>query len=71
MISKLGNSTHILYRMIGDLGRYRRNRSDILKEAVKQRLNESFKNYYDSVMRTYDKLEHTDELRLLKKINRM
>lgn len=65
------NGTGTLYRMIEDLSNYKRSREEIINSAVKTRLNESFRNYYDSIMRAYDKLEYANELKLLRKLNKM
>lgn len=65
------NATRTLYRMIEDLSNYKRSREEIINSAVKTRLNESFRNYYDSIMRAYDKLEYANELKLLRKLNKM
>ena len=61
----------MLYSMLEELENYHRDRSYVFEEAVKKRLGESFKNYYDSVMKTVNRLEYANELRLLKKLNKM
>lgn len=65
------NKTSSLYRMIRELNEYKRDREAILKDAITERLNESLKNYYDSVMRAYEKLEYKNEIRVLRKLNKM
>ena len=65
------SSTRTLYRMLDDLKEHKRSREDVLNVAIRDRLSESFKNYYDSVVRAYEKLECENELKLMRKLNKM
>ena len=61
----------MLYGMLEELEKHKRNREDIFRESVNERLNKSLKTYYDSVLKVCDKLETNDELRVLRKLNKM
>lgn len=63
-------STIILKRMIRELNDYKRDRSTILTESVKRRLNESLAVYYKSLELAQERLEYSNNLKVIRNLNK-
>lgn len=59
-----------LKKILKDLRLKSRNKSELLSYYVELRLNNSLKNYYDSILELYNKLNRKKELSLIKEINK-
>lgn len=59
-----------LKKILKDLRLKSRNKSELLSHYVELRLNNSLKNYYDSILELYNKLNRKKELSLIKEINK-
>ena len=57
--------------MINDLQSYKRNKEDLLLHYVNERLDTSLTNYYKDLDNSLEYLSRRNELKLLKKLNRL
>ena len=64
------NSKRISH-MINDLQPYKRNKEDLLLHYVNERLDTSLTNYYKDLDNSLEYLSRRNELKLLKKLNRL
>ena len=64
------NSKRISH-MINDLQSYKRNKEDLLLHYVNERLDTSLTNYYKELDNSLEYLSRRNELKLLKKLNRL
>lgn len=64
------NSKRISH-MINDLQSYKRNKEDLLLHYVNERLDTSLTNYYKDLDNSLEYLSRRNELKLLKKLNRL
>jgi len=63
-------SISILKSMINELRNYKRDREVILAEAVKKRLNESLAIYYRSLELAQERLEYSNNLKVIRNLNK-
>lgn len=57
--------------MLNDLQGYKRNKDDLLLHYINERLDTSLVNYYKDLDNSLNYLSRRNELRLLKKLNRL
>ena len=67
-------TTANLIKLIEELNTFRnKDRNQIIREAIQNRLDKSLKEYYDDLNKSLDRLEYYNEqnnLKLIKKINK-
>lgn len=59
-----------LYSISKDLESHHRTRSEMMSDAISNRLNKSLQSYVDSINKSYDYLKYRGEVRVLNKMNR-
>ena len=63
-------SIKILKSMLRELSNYKRDKSVILQEAIKKRLNESLEIYYKSLELAQERLEYSNNLKVIRNLNK-
>lgn len=61
---------HQLSSILKDLNKHKRNKSQLLEEAVQKRLDLSLQNYYRDILESYEFLSNRNALKLARKLNR-
>lgn len=59
-----------LYIISKDLASHHRSRTDMMSNAIADRLDKSLQSYIDSIDKSYDYLKYRGEVRVLNKMNR-
>lgn len=61
---------HQLSIILKDLNNHKRNKSQLLEEAVQKRLDLSLQTYYRDILESYEFLSSRNALKLARKLNR-
>ena len=64
------NLRNILTGMLNELGGYRGDRNEIMKDCIQKRLTKALKEYYNDINNTYLYLEYRNEQSLISKYKR-
>ena len=56
--------------ILKDLNKHKRNKSQLLEEAVQKRLDLSLQTYYRDILESYEFLSSRNALKLARKLNR-
>lgn len=57
-----------LYRILDDMHKHHKSKSDVMQECITKRLNDSIRVYYDELTKSCEYLEKKNELKVMKKV---
>lgn len=59
-----------LSNILFELDKYKRDKNDLIKYYISQRLTKSLHSYYSDITKSFDYIKYKDELRIAKNLNK-